>query len=75
MDVHVLFCARSIMREIAELEGLIDQTKGCAHDPDLRWARDLFIYRLGCLKMRLMQVKNIQKRKRGATVSSVKTMP
>lgn len=56
MDVHMLFCARSILREIAELEVLIDKTKGCTNDPDLRWARDMFIYRLGCLKERLVQV-------------------
>ena len=49
--------ARRLMQEIEELEILIEETKKNPHDPDMRWARDLLIYRIGCLNERLKNVR------------------
>lgn len=51
---------KKLKQELAELETLIDQTKRFPLDPDMRWARKLFLYRMGCLRERLKQGERIQ---------------
>lgn len=57
MDATTQRKARELQLEIAELENLITKTAADPHDPDLRWARDLFIYRMACCKANLVRIK------------------
>ena len=60
MEAQLEWNLQKIEAEIAELTELMPRTTVDPHDPDLRFARDLFAYRLQCLEKRLTQMKRIQ---------------